>query len=239
MSFTEALVDPSQPLPEDLRHAERIAVYRNNIPSALIAALAVRFPKLKLVAGDRAFRSIAGAFVQEVLPQSPVLIAYGGELAEFAARYGAAHDMPFLGDLARLENAWWEAYHAAEAQPLSPQAFAAAASQDLKALRAVFHPSVSLVHSTHAVGSLWQAGQASDSLGHAETVLVARPHAEVVVRVVSDEAALFLKLLMAGRSLGTAALDMCETYPEADAAQHLSGLIGMELIIDLKLGNLS
>ena len=45
----------------------------------------------------------------------------------------AAH-LPYLADVARIERAWTEAYHAAEAHPLDPAAFAALAPEELPAI---------------------------------------------------------------------------------------------------------
>ncbi len=63
------------------------------------------------------FRAMARAFVHAHKPRSPVMIAYGGEFAEFVAAYlSAAEARPglvCLADVARLENVWVEAYHPA------------------------------------------------------------------------------------------------------------------------------
>ena len=62
---------------------------------------------------------------------------------------------PYLGDLARLEFAWLEAYHAAEAQPLPLAAIAALTAEQLVAARLRLHPSVRLLRSDYAVERIW------------------------------------------------------------------------------------
>ncbi len=85
----------------------RFGVYRNNVTSALINALRVRFPVTAQIAGDKDFAEAAGQFALSNLPQSPVLIDYGAELA-------GQFEEP-IASVARLENLWWHAYHAEEA----------------------------------------------------------------------------------------------------------------------------
>ena len=49
---------------------------------------------------------------------------YGDGFPAFVASFPPAGAIPFLADVARLENAWVEAYHAAEAGALAIDALA-------------------------------------------------------------------------------------------------------------------
>ena len=91
----------------------RFSVYRNNIAVGLIGALEARYPGSRRFAGEELFRAMARAFVHSHKPRSPVMIAYGEEFPEFVVEWEGTD--PRLVDLARLENAWVEAYHAADA----------------------------------------------------------------------------------------------------------------------------
>ena len=87
--------------------------------SALIGAIEARYPVTRRLVGDEFFRAMARAYVAEEKPRSPVLIHYGADFPDFVARFEPAREIAYLADVARLENAWVEAYHAAEAAPLA------------------------------------------------------------------------------------------------------------------------
>ena len=119
-TFATALADPAAPPPNETRgrldapDARRFSVYRNNVAVGLIGAIEARFPVGRRMVGEAGFRALARTFIESHKPRSPVLVAFGDEFPDFLAA-DASHDLPFLPDLARLENAWVEAYHAADA----------------------------------------------------------------------------------------------------------------------------
>jgi hypothetical protein len=114
-AFAAALVDPRRPAPAGTRGREatsdqrRFAVYRNNIAVSLIASLAARYPVTRRLVGEDFFHKTAWAYVAANKPQSPVLIHYGQGFPAFIARFEPARDMPYLTDVACLENACVEA----------------------------------------------------------------------------------------------------------------------------------
>ena len=124
-TFAAALDDPSAATPAMTRgrmgapDGHRFAVYRNNVAVGLIGALEARYPVSRRIAGDDLFRAMARAFVRANRPRSPVMIAYGEDFPEFAGAYLTAAEawpgLAVLADVARLENAWVEAYHAEDA----------------------------------------------------------------------------------------------------------------------------
>ena len=67
-AFADALLDPARPCPPGLRTwngsdpARRLAVYRNNVVSSLIDALADTFPVVQRLVGTEFFRAMAGVF---------------------------------------------------------------------------------------------------------------------------------------------------------------------------------
>jgi len=233
-SFAGALVDPSRPAPaatqrRDGRPVERrFAVYRNNVAVALIGALEARYPVVQRLVGDDFFRAMAGAFVAAEKPRSPALMLYGDGFPAFVAGFPPAGAIPFLADVARLENAWVEAYHAAEADALGLDALAAIAPDALDALRFRPHPAARLLRFSHPAASIWAASQGdgeprAPEVWSAEAALVARPDADVFVRVLPPGGFAFAAALFSGVSLGeAAALAAADGF---DPGAHLVGLI--------------
>ena len=124
--------------------ARRFAVYRNNVAVGLIGALEARYPVSRRIVGDGLFRAMARAFVRAHKPRSPVMIAYGEEFPEFADAYLASADVPprvaMAADVARLENAWVEAYHAEDAGVATVAELGALGLEALPQTRLAFHP---------------------------------------------------------------------------------------------------
>jgi len=233
-AFAEALCDPSRPAPaatqrRDGRPIERrFAVYRNNVAVALIGALEARYPAVRKLVGDDFFRGMAGAYVAGEKPSTPVLIHYGASFAAFIARFPPAQAIPYLADVARLENAWVEAYHAAEAAPLDLAALAGIAPEALEDLRFAPHPAARLLSFAHPAASIWAASQSEGEarppeVWAAESALIVRPEAEVEVRILPPAGFAFAEALFSGASFGEATTSCAgEGF---DPGAHLVGLV--------------
>ncbi len=228
-SFDRAIGDFSAPLPHP-----RFSVYRNNVRAAMINALRVRYPVIEQLTGMEFFAAMAGEFSATNRPASAVLIGYGAEFADFIAGYPPASPLPYLADVARLESSWWRAYHAADAAPLAAADFAAVAPEAWADSRFIFHPSLSLLSSEFAAGSIWEAHHGGPPMANIETgvpefILVARPFADVVLRRITPEAHDFIGRLMAGDTLG----EVAEAMQHFDLASHLTALTGLNIITGL------
>ena len=232
--FARALVEPSRPAPAATRRSDgrpverRFAVYRNNVAVALIGSLEARYPVVRRLVGDDFFRGMAGAYVAAEKPRSPTLIHYGDGFPDFVAGFPPAGAIPFLADVARLENAWVEAYHAAEADALGLDALAAIAPEAFETLRFRPHPAARLLGFAHPAASIWAASQGESeprppAIWSAEAALVARPDAAVAVRVLPPGGFAFAAALFSGASLGAAAA--LAAIDGFDPGAHLIGLV--------------
>ena len=171
-SFSAALLDPRQPCPAGLcSHngadpASRFAVYRNNVQHSLINALADSYPVVMALVGDQFFRAMAGLYVQHFPPVSPILNDYGQDFGSFIQGFTPAASVPYLADVARLERLRINAYHAADASPLSPEQIALylADPESLSRLQVNLAPCVAVLNSPHAIVSLWEAHQTDGQL---------------------------------------------------------------------------
>ena len=72
---------------------------------SLIDALAAVFPAVQRITGVEFFRAMARSYMRETPPRSPLLFEYGHDFPLFVERYEYASQMPWLGDVARLERA--------------------------------------------------------------------------------------------------------------------------------------
>ncbi|MGL5737209.1 MAG: DNA-binding domain-containing protein [Beijerinckiaceae bacterium] len=215
--FAAALCDAQRPLPVGFSTfngsdpAQRFGIYRNNVAVSLVDALAAKFPVVQALVGEEFFRAMARVFVADNLPQSRIMAHYGDAFPAFIAGFEPAQSLPYLADVARLEMQRVEAYHAADSDPVSADAFAAIAPSVLMDVRFQFHPSVRLLRSHYAVVSIWAAHQGIGSLedvdpDRPEYALIARPAFDVEVTALSPDAAEIISHLMAGQPVAKAAV---------------------------------
>jgi hypothetical protein len=244
--FTKSLLDRAVPLPTDIRGASRrradrrFAVYRNNVASGLANALATRFPVVKQLVGDEFFRAMAHVYAVAELPRSPIMLYYGETFPAFIDDFEPARPVPYLGDIARVEMARGRAYHAADATPLDPAAFAALSSEQLSETRVRLHPSLSIITSSHPIYSIWQMNQDPVRFTPAspwakEAVLVARPRLKVRTRHITHGDAAFIRALAAGGTLADAVIAAQDAVPAFNAPESLAVLIGAKVAVGLMI----
>ncbi|MHB1871363.1 MAG: HvfC/BufC N-terminal domain-containing protein [Steroidobacteraceae bacterium] len=245
--FAAALCGAQQPMPpgcvapDGLPDEARFAVYRNNVAASLIECLQASYPAIERLLGEACFREAARQFVAETPPRSPVMLEYGAGFAEFLAQLEPLAALPYLADVARIERAWLEAYHAAEASALDPAALAAVPEHRAGDLCLTLHPSVRIVQSAFPALTIWRGNIAAaeptplDLQTVAQDSLVARPEAEVEVRALSPGGAMFLSALGAGETLTEAAALASAAAAEFNLTDHLTALLGSGLVIAVRL----
>jgi hypothetical protein len=241
--FAAALIDPDRPAPDDLVGPDgapaprRFAVYRNNVIVGLTDAIAASFPIVQKIVGEDFFRAMARQFVSDEPPRSPMLIEYGARFPDFVAGFEPAAVLSYLPDVARIERAWTEAYHAAEAVPIDPLALGRIPAEDLAGVVFGIHPSARLVRSTMPALTIWRMNASGgpiepvDLTAGGEDVLIVRPAAEVVARRVPPGGAVFVGALMAGKPLGEAASMAAAETADFNLAANLVGLLEAGLIV--------
>ncbi len=215
--FVAALLDPQRDCPPQLKAwngsdpAARFAVYRNNVLSSLVDALATSFPVAQQLVGEEFFRAMAAVHVRQSPPRSRILADYGAGFPEFVEGFPPAASLPYLADVARLEWLRIRAYHAADAAPLPSDALAAAmaAPETLGALLFQLHPSLGLLDSAFAIVSLWAAHQGALAIAgvdpyQPQCALVLRNGLEVEVLGIRPGDAQFIHALQQGLPLGRA-----------------------------------
>ncbi|HWH89174.1 MAG TPA: DNA-binding domain-containing protein [Pseudomonas sp.] len=240
--FAAALLDVQLPCPDGLCSrngadpSRRFAVYRNNVQSSLINALADSYPVVVQLVGDEFFHAMTAVFVQGQPPQSPLMSRYGEDFADFIAQFEPIAGVPYVADVARLEHLRTVAYHAADAQPIRPEQVSAALAspQTLDGLCFELHPSLHLLDSAYAVVAIWAAHQQEQSLAgiglnQGQHALVLRNGLDVEVFALDSGASVFIRHLVKGSSLLAAA----ENSPPFDLAQTLALLIAHNAITRL------
>jgi hypothetical protein len=235
-AFATALLEPDLKSPAAVAGPNgkaadrRYNVYRNNVTVSLIDALAATFPATMRITGVDFFRAMARFHVRATPPTSPLLFEYGRDFPAFIERYEYARSMPWLADVARIERAWLDAYHAADAAPLAPESLASVAPERLPDTVLMPHPATRIVRSRFPAVTVFAANRSERPVGRIETTdpedaLVTRPRLEVVVRRLPPGGALFLTRLIAGETLGRAAAAAFSESPQFDLPANIAGML--------------
>jgi hypothetical protein len=242
--FAAALLDPERDCPAQLTTwngsdpAARFAVYRNNVLSSLVDALAASFPVVQQLVGEAFFRAMAAVYVRHSPPRTRILADYGADFPAFIEGFAPAGGLPYLADVARLELLRIRAYHAADAAPLDATALATALAtpQRLASLLLRLQPALGLLDSAFAVVSLWAAHQGALALANvepnqAQCALVLRNGLEVEVLGIRRGDAVFIPALLRGQPLGAAAQLALACDPGFDLGACLAHLLRAGAII--------
>lgn len=245
--FAEALLDPRRPVPagcvgpDGKPDDKRFAVYRNNVVASLTEALRESFPAVCRIVGEEYFRALAPIYIAQQPPASPVLLEYGTTFPAFLAQFEALAELRYLPDVARIERAWLESYHAADALALDLATLADVPSDRADDICFTAHPSLRLVRSSFPALTIWRmnigdgiAGPVDLAAG-GEDALMLRAEAEVEVRAIPPGAAELLAALASGRPLGQAAAAAMEVCPSFHLVGDLTALLDAGLFIDFHL----
>ena len=234
--FSSALLDPEQATPECVAGlngktaTKRYNVYRNNVTLSLMEALASIFPAVQRITGVEFFRAMARFHVRANPPRSPLLFEYGCDVPDFIERYEYARSLPWLADVARIERAWLDCYHAADAEPLRATVMAAVPADRLAELVFLPHPAVRIVRSSFSAVSIFAANRNEEQTGQIqagdpEDALITRPAHDVVVRHLPAGGATFLTRLIEGFPLAVAVSAALEVAPIFDLSASMAGMI--------------
>jgi Putative DNA-binding domain len=246
--FSQGLTDPARATPADVvgprgkEAIKRYNVYRNNVTVSLINALAATYPAVQRITGVEFFRAMARIHVRATPPTSPLLFECGSDFPAFIEGYEPAQDMPWLADTARIERAWLDSYHAADAPPLSPDALAGVPSDKLGELVFTAHPAARIVQSAYPAVAIFAMNRGEGPItplrsSTAEDALITRPDLEVAVRLLPHGGVAFLKSLIDGGTLGAAAAAAFDETPSFDLAANIAGVIEAGVFTTIHLGD--
>ncbi|WP_415921048.1 putative DNA-binding domain-containing protein [Tateyamaria sp. SN6-1] len=233
-TFRQALLDPDAAVPDGLTDGagaptvKRFDVYRNNVTVALIDALRTAFPVIRKLLGNANFDQLAPLYVRAHPPRSPLMMHYGQDMPSFLAGFAPLQHLRYLPDVARLELALRQSYHAADAQPLDAQTLADCPPETLMASRLHLAPAVQLIPSDWPLFDIWRYNTVADApkpRAIAQPVLVTRAEFDPVPHALSLAQHAWLRSSADGATLSDAQDSALAIDPEFDLAPLLGLLL--------------
>jgi hypothetical protein len=223
-----AIAQPSGALPSALRALpgpqrdadaeEGLNAYRRNAQAHAHRALSAAYPTVLALLGDEALAALARDLWRDSPPLRGDLACFGAELPPWLDGLPAYADLPWLGDVARLDWAVHEAGRAADANS-GIRGLERLGDTDPDALRLAFVPGSACVRSAWPIEAIWRAHQIDEAerdaaLSDAKAALAAGRQDAVwihrqgwrvqVTRLADPPDALFALALLQGQSLGQA-----------------------------------
>jgi hypothetical protein len=114
---------------ERLSPVERLDIYANMYFYRLLDILREDFPATLAVLGDNAFHNLITGYLLEYPPTEPSVHHCGRYLADYLRGHPFARTKPWLADLAALERAHLDVFHAADSVALDAAAMKAIAPE--------------------------------------------------------------------------------------------------------------
>ncbi len=232
-TFHTALLDASQPIPDGLLDAEaqpagrRFSVYRNNVAVSLTEAMHQAFPVITKLLGPQNMDGLAGIFLRQHPPSSPLMMFYGEEFPAFLEGMEQLSHLGYLPDVARLELALRRAYHAADHQPIDAEALSLP-PEDLMQAGLTLAPSVQVLRSDWPVHAIWlfntEEGALKPEAG-AQDVLITRPEYDPAPHPLPMGGAAWIERIQDGKSIGEAFENTLAETPEFDLGTTLALLL--------------
>jgi len=189
--------------------SRRFAVYRNNLFVSLVDALIARYPAVQAAVEAEFFTAMARDYVADNLPDTPVMMQYGEQFPDYLDTFAPLADYPWIADVARVERAITQIYHAADSHGLTPHDLAAIQDLDIGALKFQLIDALTFVNAPCPVVTLWKmnTGQIEphdvDNMPP-EFALIYRPDLVVRVKALTASEATFISALREGVAVGAA-----------------------------------
>jgi hypothetical protein len=218
---------------------ERLEIYRNNVVSSLTRSLEAMFPCVRNLVDSRFFAYSATRFVRAHPPRVPCLAEYGEAFPDFLAALPACVELPYIGDVARLEWLMQRAAQAGGAISLPPSDLAAFGAEEAPLLGLTLHPSLGLLSSPFPIDRIWRAhrpGGSEEAVALDEGAVhlqVARGDGTVFLRPLHPSDHEFRVALQRGAALAVAAESALASQPDFDIAASLASLFADGLVVGL------
>lgn len=119
---------------------ERVDIYANMYFYRILDVLKEDFPATLAMLGLERFHNLITGYLIEYPPAHFSIAHAGNHLADFISEHPLRDEFPFLADLARLERALIDVFHAADAVPLDAEEMRGIAPEEWPSLKLRLHP---------------------------------------------------------------------------------------------------
>ncbi len=231
-------------MPGNLGVQRRVEIYRHNVRSNLRGALQAVYPVVLNLVGEAFFNEAADQYARAHPSHCGDLNQFGEQFAHFLAHYAHAAELVYLTDVARLEWAWHQAFHAADAQALNPARLGSLAPEEYGALRFKLAPAARVLFIEYPALRIWEVNQTEyagdmsvDLHSGGEHLLVARNGYTPSITSITLGEYVLLDGLQHGMTLEQISQSEGITQEEDFLSRALQTFVLGGVIVDFALGN--
>jgi hypothetical protein len=239
--FLAALYDVDLPGPvaaiagHGLEPDARLRIYRHSSEAIHAGALRTSYPAVLALVGEDFFDQTALGYRRAHPSRSGNLQTFGDSLADYLETLPEIDGLAYLPDIARLEWLRQECALAADADPLTPGAFAQSRTAARESARIDLLPSLRLLASRHQIFTIWRYAlqPTSEGLtldGAGENVMLWREDGEVAMAPLDGASFACIAALARGDTLDAAGAEARACEPGFDLEACLASLIRHGLI---------
>jgi hypothetical protein len=210
-------------------------VYRNTVMKGASDALLANFPTVERLVGTEWMQAAAGRYVRQSPPNDARLLNYGKDFPDFLDAFEHARDLPYLGNVARLDLLWNEAHGAEDELALDLTAFAAIEPELLASVRLKLRATTRWKwFNGQPAYTLWRCNREqidvpSELNWVGEGALISRSAASIAWYPLSDGECAFLDACAANLRLEDAAEYATQTEPGLDLVNMLNRLFAANI----------
>lgn len=213
---------------------ERLKIYHNNVLGSLAKTIQAAYPLLVDLVGEDFLKNLAREFIIENPPQSACLHHYGEGFDTFLKNHKSCTQLPYLPDMAKMEWALHNAYHAADDSPMSAEDLGNIPPEALAGTKLKLRGSVSLIASPYPLQALRNMCQKKTDdtpdmdKDHKTKLMIWRQKLETNILSLEDDEYQMLSHINNGLNLGEAIEQTLADYRAFDFASFLQKHIVLE-----------
>ena len=221
-----------------LEPAARQRIYRNSAAEIHTQALRTAYPAVLALVGEGFFERATTAYRRLRPSRTGNLQVFGAGFGDFLDAMPETRELPYLGDVARLEWQRQQAALAPDAEPLTWADFARTVSETNAPLKIALHPSLRRFVCRHRVLSIWHYALHPESerlelAPGGERVLLWRSDDQIAMAATDAATFTCVGALAEGVVLDTAHAAALKHNPQFDLAGCITTLAGQGLIVGL------
>jgi hypothetical protein len=215
---------------ERLSASERVGIYADAYFYRLLEVFKEDYPATLAVLGDTNFHNLITGYLIEYPPTEPSIAHASRYLPDFMRGHPLPENFPFIADLATLERALVEIFHAADATPLTATNLSIIPPEQWPTLVMRRHPASRVSQLGWRVEHIQRAVERQESW-HAPAaavvhILISRRDGKVFYRELQAGECPALQLMEKGASFAAICEAVAGDTGERDAAARISGLLG-------------
>jgi len=205
---------------------ERVDIYANMYFYRLLDVMKEDFPATLALLGDASFHNLITGYLIDYPPEHFSIGYAGKHLADFIESHPLREEFPFLADLARMERALIDVFHAPDATSLDADSMREIALEDWPALELKRHPATELLDLQWNVATMLDSIERGDQppppRSGAVTMLIWRNRNRVLYRAIDEAEREELQTLAKGCTFAELCELIAASNVEGDAAAAIN-----------------